>query len=108
MFEKAFEDCISIIDTLKMSPEEAKAVETVAQEVISKEKEDANIDKYLKYMIEYRKNNGLIDYLVVDEIRKKNSEQTKEIVQRYADFLKGIKEASDETLQNNEETGEMN
>lgn len=108
MFEKAFKDCISIIDTLKMSPEEAKAVETVAQEVISKEKEDNNIDKYLKYIIGYRTSNGLIDYLVTDEIMKEYTGRTEERIQRYADLLKGIKEATSKISQNDEETEEVN
>lgn len=98
MFEKAFEDCISIIDTLKMTSEEAKAVETVAQEVISKPKEKADIDKYLKYMLGYKTGDDLINYLMIDNIAEDDLGQTKGRIKSYVDFFKGNKEEIEEMM----------
>lgn len=94
MFEEAFEECISIIDTLKMSPEEVEAVETVAQEVISKKIEKDDMDNYLRYIIGYEiKDNLFVDY----EIERANKEDInrarEERLKGYIDFLKGRVEA---------------
>lgn len=40
MFEKMFEECIDVIDTLQINNEQAEAVEAVAQQVISKDSEN--------------------------------------------------------------------